>query len=413
MNNFLQFLLALTVIITVTKVGGYLSVRLKQPAVVGELLAGITLGPTILNIMQWGVFSDQHLGEFISHIGEFGVILLMLLAGMHLHLDDLIDSSKVAGLAGTLGVITPLMMGWGICVLFGIPTRTAAFIGLILAATSVSISAQTLMELGILRSKVGIAMMGAAVIDDVLVLLGLSIFTALTGNQDSAGIVEILTILVQMIGFFTISIAVGILLIPRLTNWVDNLRINQGIYIYTLVVALVYAWTAEVIGGIAAITGAFLAGLFLSRTVQSDRIVKGISTMAYSLFVPVFFANIGLQANARNITGDLIWITSAIIVVAITSKLIGCTLGARLGGMNVQESLQVGAGMISRGEVGLIVATLGLTHGIINQEIFSITIVTVIVVTLVTPIILHRLSNGTLPEHSTQPYIVIGLGKQT
>ncbi len=405
MNNFLQFLLALTVIITVTKVGGYLSVRLKQPAVVGELLAGITLGPTILNIMQWGVFSDQHLGEFISHIGEFGVILLMLLAGMHLHLDDLIDSSKVAGLAGTLGVITPLMMGWGICVLFGIPTRTAAFIGLILAATSVSISAQTLMELGILRSKVGIAMMGAAVIDDVFVLLGLSIFTALTGNQDSAGIVEILTILVQMIGFFTISIAVGILLIPRLTNWVDNLRINQGIYIYTLVVALVYAWTAEVIGGIAAITGAFLAGLFLSRTVQSDRIVKGISTMAYSLFVPVFFANIGLQANARNITGDLIWITSAIIVVAIISKLIGCSLGARLGGMNVQESLQVGAGMISRGEVGLIVATLGLTHGIINQEIFSITVVTVIVVTLVTPIILHRLSNETLPEHSTQPIL--------
>ena len=405
MNNFLQFLLALIVIITVTKVGGYLSVRLKQPAVVGELLAGITLGPTILNIMQWGVFSDQHLGEFISHIGEFGVILLMLLAGMHLHLDDLIDSSKIAGLAGTLGVIFPLMMGWGICVLFGIPTRTAAFIGLILAATSVSISAQTLMELGILRSKVGIAMMGAAVIDDVLVLLGLSIFTALTGSQDTAGIVEILTILVQMIGFFIISIAVGILLIPRLTNWIDNLRINQGIYIYTLVVALVYAWTAEIIGGIAAITGAFLAGLFLSRTVQSDRIVKGISTMAYSLFVPVFFANIGLQANARNITGDLIWITSAIIVVAIISKLIGCTLGARLGGMNVQESLQVGAGMISRGEVGLIVATLGLTHGIINQEIFSITVVTVIVVTLVTPIILHRLSDGTLPEHSTQPIL--------
>jgi len=118
--------------------------------------------------------------------------------------------------------------------------------------------------------------------------------------------------------------------------------------------------------------------------------------------VPIFFANIGLQANARNITGDLIWITSAIIAVAIISKLVGCTLGARLGGMSLQESMQVGAGMISRGEVGLIVATLGLTHGIINQQIFSIIVVTVIVVTLVTPIILHRLSQGTLPEHSTQ-----------
>ena len=405
MNSFLQFILALTVIVTVTKIGGYLSVRFRQPAVVGELLAGITLGPTILNIMQWSVFSDQHLGEFISHLGEFGVILLMLLAGMHLHLDDLVDSSRVAGLSGTLGVITPLIMGWGICVFFGMTTRSSAFIGLILAATSVSISAQTLMELGILRSKVGIAMMGAAVIDDVLVLLGLSIFTALTGSQTTTGIVEIVTILIQMIGFFTISIAVGMLLIPRLTNWIDGLRINQGIYLYTLVVALVYAWTAEVIGGIAAITGAFLAGLFLGRTVQKDRIIEGISTIAYSLFVPVFFANIGLHANARNITGELIWVTSAIIIVAIISKLVGCTLGARLGGMSLQESMQVGAGMISRGEVGLIVATLGLTHGIINQEIFSITVVTVIVVTLVTPIILHRLSEGTLPEHSTQPIL--------
>ena len=405
MNSFLQFILALTVIVTVTKIGGYLSVRFRQPAVVGELLAGITLGPTILNIMQWSVFSDQHLGEFISHLGEFGVILLMLLAGMHLHLDDLVDSSRVAGLAGTLGVITPLTMGWGICVLFGMPTRSSAFVGLILAATSVSISAQTLMELGILRSKVGIAMMGAAVIDDVLVLLGLSIFTALTGSQTTTGIVEIVTILIQMIGFFTISIAVGMLLIPRLTNWIDGLRINQGIYLYTLVVALVYAWTAEAIGGIAAITGAFLAGLFLGRTVQKDRIIEGISTIAYSLFVPVFFANIGLHANARNITGDLIWITSAIIIVAIISKLVGCTLGARLGGMSLQESMQVGAGMISRGEVGLIVATLGLTHGIINQEIFSITVITVIAVTLVTPIILHRLSEGTHPEHSTQPIL--------
>tara|TARA_B100002003_G_C13979773_1_gene473856 strand:- start:110 stop:904 length:795 start_codon:yes stop_codon:yes gene_type:complete len=261
------------------------------------------------------------------------------------------------------------------------------------------------MELGILRSKVGITMMGAAVIDDVLVLLGLSIFTALTGSQTTTGIVEIVTILIQMIGFFTISIAVGMLLIPRLTNWIDGLRINQGIYLYTLVVALVYAWTAEVIGGIAAITGAFLAGLFLGRTVQKDRIIEGISTIAYSLFVPVFFANIGLHANARNITGELIWVTSAIIIVAIISKLVGCTLGARLGGMSLQESMQVGAGMISRGEVGLIVATLGLTHGIINQEIFSITVVTVIVVTLVTPIILHRLSEGTLPEHSTQPIL--------
>ena len=395
MNSFLQFILVIIIIITCTKIGGYLSMMLKQPTVVGELLAGIVLGPTLLDMMHWSILTDHHLQESINHLGEFGVILLMLLAGMHLHIDDLIESSKIASLAGTLGVIAPLFMVWGICILFDIPTEAAIFVGLIMAATSVSISAQTLMEMGMLRSRIGITMMGAAVIDDILVLLGLSIFTALATSTTTISFTQIATILLQMIGFFTISILIGIMLIPKLTNWIDKLRINQGIYLYVLILTLIYAWSAEVIGGIAAITGAFLAGLFLGRTKQHERIINGMSIIAYGMFVPIFFANIGLQSNARDISGNLIWITIAIILVAIISKLVGCSIGARIGGMNTKDALQVGAGMISRGEVGLIVASLGLSHGIINQEIFSITVVTVIIVTVVTPLIMYRLARDT------------------
>ena len=390
MSNFLQFVLALIIIIVVAKTGGYISMRCKQPAVLGELLAGLVLGPTVLNLLHWGIFNDVHLGEFIAHLAELGVIMLMLLAGLELHTNELAKSSKVAGLAGTLGVATPLLMGWGICILFGLPTRQAVFVGLILAATSVSISAQTLMEMGLLRSPVGVAMLGAAVFDDVLVLLALSIFTALSSDMGVTGFGEVMQILLQMVGYFAISIAIGKWWLPRLANRADRMHINQGLYLFTLIVALLYAWVAEAVGGIAAITGAFLAGLFLSRTPQRERMIGGISTIAYAIFVPVFFANIGLQTNVRNLSGGLLWMTLAIIMVAVASKLLGCGLGARIGGMSPRESLLLGAGMVSRGEVGLIVATLGLTHNLIDQKIFSMTVVTVIVVTLLSPILLHH-----------------------
>ena len=403
MSNFMQFVLALIIIIVGAKMGGYISTRCKQPAVLGELLIGLILGPSMLNMLHWEVFPDEHLGELITHIAELGVIMLMLLAGLELHVDDLAKSSKVAALSGTLGVVTPMLMGLGVCLLFGMSTRQSIFVGLILAATSVSISAQTLMELGILRSRVGIALLGAAVFDDILVLLALSIFTALVSDVGPTGLTGVIQILLQMLGYFAISITIGMKLLPRLARYADRLPINQGLYLFTLIVALVYAWSAEALGGIAAITGAFLAGLFLNRIPQRERIIGGVSTIAYALFVPVFFANIGLQTNARNLSGNLLWMTLAIIVVAVISKLLGCGLGARMGGMKREESLLLGAGMISRGEVGLIVATLGLTHHLISDEIFSMTVITVIVVTLLTPILLHRLAQNSKSFTGTEP----------
>ncbi|MFQ5418790.1 MAG: cation:proton antiporter, partial [Anaerolineae bacterium] len=183
-QEFLNFILALVIIITAAKIGGYLSARLKQPSVLGELLAGLVLGPTVLDMLHvWPVFSaDKHLGESITLLAELGVLLLMMLAGLELHLSELLKSGKVAALAGSLGVIVPLGLVWGIAALFGVASSEALFIGLTLAATSVSISAQTLMELKVLRSRVGLALLGAAVFDDILVILALSVSFILVGG---------------------------------------------------------------------------------------------------------------------------------------------------------------------------------------------------------------------------------------
>jgi Kef-type K+ transport system membrane component KefB len=385
-HEFLNFILALVIIIMAAKVGGYLSVRFKQPSVLGELLVGLILGPTLLDMLHaWPVFSaDQHLGETITFIAELGVLLLMMLAGLELHLSELIKSGKVSALAGGLGVAAPLGLGWGVAVLFGVESSGALFIGLALAATSVSISAQTLMELQVLRSRVGLALLGAAVFDDVLVILALSISSILVRGA-AGGLSGIFITILSMAGYLVAASLIGIWLLPRLTSGIDRLPISQGTLALALVVSLFYSWAAEVLGGMAAITGAFLVGLFLARTPFKERIEAGIAALAYGFFVPVFFVNIGLEVNMRSISGGAIWFALVLTIVAVLSKIAGSGLGARLGGFTARESWQVGIGMVSRGEVGLIVASFALGEKLLTPANFSTVVFMVIVATLLTP----------------------------
>jgi Kef-type K+ transport system membrane component KefB len=326
----------------------------------------------------------EHLSEPITFMAELGVILLMLLAGLELHLSELLKSGKVAALAGVLGVIIPLGFGWGTAALFGSDMVEALFIGLTLSATSVSISAQTLMELNVLRSRVGLALLGAAVFDDILVILILSV-SFIAVSDAGAGLGGIAITLLRMFGYLLIASLLGLWLLPRLTARIDRLPISQGTMAFVLTACLLYAWAAEMIGGMAAITGAFLVGLFLARTPFRDSIEAGVSTLAYAFFVPIFFVNIGLEVNMRAISGNA-WVFAIVLtVVAVVSKLIGSGFGARLGGFGNRESLQLGIGMISRGEVGLIVASFALGQGLLSPEIFSIAVFMVIVATLLTP----------------------------
>jgi Kef-type K+ transport system membrane component KefB len=180
-------------------------------------------------------------------------------------------------------------------------------------------------------------------------------------------------------------------LLPKLSNKIDKLPISQGLMAFILIVALFYAWTAEILGGMAAITGAFLAGLIFARSPLKDRIESGVSTLAYSFFVPIFFVNVGLSANARVLTRESLWLLLAMIGVAVISKVIGSGLGARIGGFSNLESLQLGAGMVSRGEVGLIVASVGIAEGLIPPDIFAVIVGVVIVTTLLTPAMLRSM----------------------
>jgi len=389
MSATLELLLLLGIVIFAAKSAGLVSARLGQPAVLGELLAGLVLGPTVFDVLHAPIFSSNHAGDVVSELGEIGVVFLMFIAGLEVDLAGMLKSGRIAILVGVLGVIAPILLGALAALVFNYPPVVSVFIGIVLSATSVSISAQTLLELGVLRSKEGLALLGAAVIDDVLVILVLSIFLALTGGSD-AGAASVVIVVLRMVGFVVLAMILGMKIIPRLALWVDSLPVSEGVMAFVVIVTLLFAWSAEVVGTIAAITGAFLAGLSFARTSVRHTVEQGMHTLTYAFFVPIFLISIGLKANARTLGVEGVAFAAAIIVVAILAKVLGGGLGARLGGFNSLQALRVGIGMISRGEVGLIVAAIGLSEALIGQEVYSTMVVMVLVTTLVTPILLSR-----------------------
>lgn len=404
-HQFLNFVLAVAIIVTAAKTAGYLSTMIGQPSVLGELLAGLILGPTVLDMLNmWPVFAhDEGLGEIIRMMGELGVIFLMMLAGLELHLSELLQSGKVSALSGTIGVILPFVLGWGTARLFGTSNVEAVFIGLALSATSVSISAQTLLELNVLRSVVGLALLGAAVFDDILVILLLSVSSLVFGGG-SGGLGSILMTVGAMVLYLAGASLLGIYVLPPLTETANRLPISQGLIAFVLVATLLYAWSAEIIGGMAPITGAFLVGLFLARTPYKPRIEAGVSALAYGFFVPIFFVDIGLNADLRAVTGSAWFFAIAITVVAVFSKIIGCGLGGLLSGFGRKDALRLGIGMVSRGEVGLIVAAFAAGQGLMSRENFSITVFMVIVATLITPPLLRAAyANETAAQREPRP----------
>jgi Kef-type K+ transport system membrane component KefB len=391
---FLQFLIVLAVIVTAAKLGGYFSVRLGQPAVAGEVLAGLVLGPTVLNFLHWDVFTDIHLEETFTFLAELGALMLLFIAGLELHFSDLRKSGAAAVFAGILGFLFPLGLGYWAAILMNFDPQHGLFIGLLLSPTSVSISAQTLMELKVLRSRVGASLLGAAVIDDTLVVLGISIFLAVlggTGAEELSAGSGILLLMGRMLLYLAIAIYVGWKIIPRMVHWAERLPISEGVTTFAFTVMIFYAWSAEYFGGLATIIGAFLAGLFFARTPVKAKIRQGFSAIAYSLFVPIFFVDVGLQANFRTLDYEAVIFLAVLLFTAIISKVIGSGLGGLLGKLSAKESLQLGLSMVPRGEVVLIVATVGITEGFINQTELSVTVALVVLTTLITPPVLRIL----------------------
>jgi Kef-type K+ transport system membrane component KefB len=254
----------------------------------------------------------------------------------------------------------------------------------VLTATSVSISAQTLMELGRLRSREGTTLLGAAVIDDVLGIVVLSLVIAWS-RGGSGG--ELALLGPRIVGFFVVATALGLWLLPRLLPRVARIPATQVVGAFALAVCFVYAWGAEAIGSVAAITGSYLAGVLFARTEYRERVGHTFETLGYAFLVPIFFLSIGLQAQAQGLAPILAY-AGVVVGVAVAAKAVGCALGALVGGFGAVESVRVGVGMISRGEVALIAAAIGHEAGVLDDRLFAAMVVMALATTMVTPVLL-------------------------
>jgi len=386
----IQLFLALGVIIAGAQLAGAAARAIGQPRVFGELLAGVVLGPTLLDMLGWGVFDDpEQLEHIIADLAELGVLFLMFTVGLEVHLRELLSVGKVAVWGGVIGGMLPLLIGIPTMMLFDYSAETGVFVGVALAATSVSISAQTLLELGILRTKEGIGLLAAAVVDDVLAILLLSIAIATLGSSaENASALDLAWILVRMMLYLGGALAIAWTVLPRLFNWLHHQReLARSVASFGLVAAMIFGWSADYLGGIAAITGAFIAGMGLSQTHESIReeIESAVQHISYAFLVPVFFVNVGLHIDLLSIGTDLIPLVLVLLVVAVVTKVAGAGFGARLGGFDNGESFRLGVSMISRGEVGLIIASLLLSMGLLSQRLFEPLFVVILLTTVLTP----------------------------
>ncbi len=377
-----EFLLILAVILLSTKVFGLISERVHMPQVVGALVAGVVLGPSVLGLVEET--------DFLMKTSEIGVIFLMFMAGLDTDLEELKKTGLASFVIALIGVLVPLAAGTGLYLAFfpdnGEPLHMlkALFIGVVLTATSVSITVETLREMGRLKGKVGTAILGAAIIDDIMGIIVLTLVSAMTDPT-----VKPIAVLGRILAFFVLLVIVGYImyrLFRAITNEWSN---HRRIAIYALAFCLILSFVAEHYFGIADITGAYFAGLILCNIMEArEYINKKVNIMAYMFFSPVFFASMGIKTELDGMTTSLLIFSIALLVIAILTKIIGCGLGAKLMGFNWSDSLSVGLGMVSRGEVALIVAQKGAQSGLVDSSLFPPIVLVVIVTTLITPILL-------------------------
>ncbi|QRG68079.1 cation:proton antiporter [Brevibacillus choshinensis] len=360
----------IAVILIASKIAGDISVRLGQPSVLGKLLIGIVLGPSVL-----GLVTNT---EILQEISQIGVILLMFLAGLETDIDEFKRTAKASTSVGVMGIIAPLAMGYAAGLALGLSSIESVFLGLLLSATSVSISVQTLKELGKLKSKEGATIMGAAVIDDVLVIIALAFLMSFAGGDVNLGMV-----ILKKVVFFAIILLVSWKVVPWVLKKFAPLQVTESVISAGLILCFLFAYFAEYTG-VAAIIGAYIAGVAISLTNYREEITHKVETISYSFFVPVFFTSVGVTAQFAGILENL-WIIVLLSVLAIVSKLLGGALGAKMAGFPWRNSMAIGSAMVSRGEVALIIAAIGLESQLLTADMFAVLIVVVLVTTIVTP----------------------------
>ena len=392
-----SYLLALAVILISTKVLSIITKKFQIPQVVGALLAGLLIGPAVFGIVQETDFLDQ--------VSEIGVIVLMFSAGLETDIKELKKTGKASAVIALIGVIVPLIGGFLTASFFNRPGLIESnascsiflqnmFVGVILTATSVSITVETLKEMGKLNTRAGNAILGAAIIDDILGIVALTIITSVADPS-----VNIFIVLLKIAAFFVFALGIGLLFYIIFKRWTAAYEKDMRRFvIVAFVFCLLVAYCAETFFGVADITGAYIAGLMIANTPHSKYIIRRFDTLSYMFLSPIFFASIGLKVELPNMTMAIILFSITLTIVAIITKIIGCGLGAKLCRYGGKESLQVGVGMVSRGEVALIVASKGNVMGLMSTNLMGPIIIVVVVTTIVAPILLKLAFAGPKAE---------------
>lgn len=389
------FLLSIAIILISTKILGDVTNRVNLTQVVGALLAGVLLGPSCL-----GLITET---DFLAKTAEIGVILLMFTAGLDTDINEMKKNSAACLAAAVMGVILPLIAGTACYYFFLIPgSRSyneilkAVFVGVALTATSVSITVEALREMGKLDGKVGSAILGAAVIDDII---GIIVLTLVISMKDSG--VSVSGILIKILLYGVTMLALGYL-INRFHDSIDRNLGKRRITTYIVAACFIVSYATETFFGIADITGAYLLGLFFSQHRVKKEVARKITVPSYLFFSPIFFASVGLKAELESLTAKMFVFSLLLIAAAFAAKVIGCALGAKICGFTVRESVQVGVGMVSRGEVALIMAQKGFAVGLVDAAIFPPIVLMVIATTVITPIVLRRIMCDNMDEASAK-----------
>ena len=384
----------LAIILIFAKICGLIAGKLKAPQVVGEIIAGLLIGPSVLGLVEQS--------DFISGMAEIGVVLLMFFAGLQTSLKDLMRTGWKAFLIACSGVLVPLVGGYFLyCLYYGFaPSGTsefysAVFTGVILTATSVSITVASLQELGYLKSETGTTIMSAAIIDDVIGIIVLTFVVGMKDPDSNPGSVVLSTVL-----FFILALILGFV-VYKLFTYLDKLYPHtRRIPILGMVLAFAMAYLAERYFGIADITGAYVAGIVLCSIQDSEYIARKVDISSYMVFGPLFFASIGLKTSIDEMTLSLLLFCILFVLVGLVTKIVGCGLMSKVLGFNAGDSLKIGVGMMTRGEVALIVAQKGLSVGMIEAKYFSAVILLILISSVITPIAL-KLLYGKKPAEKT------------
>lgn len=372
----MTYLAELFVILLLTKIAAHYSVKLKMPSVIGELLVGIVIGPAMLNWI--------HPTTFINYFSELGVIVLMFIAGLEGDLKLLIKYWAPALTVATLGVIVPTGTAFLLCHnLFNFSVKASVFMGLVLSATSVSITIQVLKEMHRLNTRAGAIICGAAVADDIICVILLGIASSIYGTSQHE---SIWLMVLKMFLFFVIVLLIGKFIVPKFLSIFQDLNATESDTAGAMILCFGTAALA-VMMGMSDVLGAYFAGLAISETDFEDHLEDKIEPIGYAVFIPVLFVSIGLQISFKGMQNDIIFII-LLIITAILGKQIGCGLAAKMFHLSWTESNVVGAGMVSRGEMALVVANVALSSHLIDQNHYTAMILVTVITTLVAPLIL-------------------------